>query len=104
MQGNQPFDNTIGDVVRKAGSFSVIGRKERETMLFALRKFSEDLNTIELLFGEVTLTPSQNLRFRQYIQNNKQRVQRMIWMITGPTPKNMKVLDDKKKFKIGGKR
>ena len=94
-------EHTIGDEVRKSGSFSIIGRKERETMLFALRKIAEDINTIELLFSEITLTAEQNLRFRQYVQNNRQRTQRIIWMIMGPRPKDMKIMNTNRKIKIG---
>jgi hypothetical protein len=76
---------TIGDKMRRSQSLSYLSRQEKEKMLFKLRKISEDLSTLEMLFiAELPpMKPEQHMKVMHYIEVNKERVKNLLWSLTG---------------------
>ena len=77
--------NTIGSSAKiiEDKFISLLKKEDQEKILYALRKVSEDLNDMELWFTEIQLTPQQNIRMKQFINNNKKRIITIIWGLHG---------------------
>lgn len=78
---------TLGDIAKQQGDLNVLTRKDRDIMLFQLRKISEDISTIDLIVTnaiiEKRLKADEALRLTQFVANNKRRITNVIWNITG---------------------
>jgi len=67
----------------KPGSLSILRKKEKEKILFSLRKIAEDFNSMELFYSQFEMSAEDTLRSNQYIKNNKKRITTIIWTLTG---------------------
>jgi hypothetical protein len=86
---------TVADIINKdelkrSHSLTFISRKEKEKMLYLLRKINEDYNKLELIFiSEIPkLSSDIEVRIKQLIDNNKIRVRNLLWSLTGTPIKN----------------
>lgn len=59
-------------------------KKERDIMLFNIRKIVSDLDTLLLYIDSYSkqFTASDNNRIRQYIKNNQTRAKSILWQLT----------------------
>jgi hypothetical protein len=63
-------------------ALNIIDKRDKDIMLTAMRKLIEDLDKIDLIFAGISLNPSELLRIRQFINNNKLRARKVIWGLT----------------------
>jgi hypothetical protein len=75
---SQPLKNIINP-----SKLNILNKKDKDIILFNLRKISEDINKMELFFSTIDLKPADVLRSKQFIINNKNRVKKCIWTISG---------------------
>jgi predicted aconitase len=70
---------------KKYGNSNKLKKREFDITLYSLRKILEDLNSMELVFVDISprLSLTEYNRLKQYIDNNKKRAQRILWTITG---------------------
>jgi NAD-dependent oxidoreductase involved in siderophore biosynthesis len=82
--------NTIGVQMRRSQSLSYISRQEKENLLNILRKISNDICSLEILFiAELPpIKPEQHMKIMHFIEINKERVKNVLWSLTGLPLKN----------------
>jgi len=62
---------------------NVLKRKDKDIMLFNMRKIVEDFNKLELVVASLDITAQQNFQFHQLINNNRTRARKVIWGLSG---------------------
>lgn len=60
-----------------------MNKKDKETILYYLRKIVEDYNKLDLLISEIEMTPQQTFQFHQLVNNNRTRARKVIWGVSG---------------------
>lgn len=78
-----PNTMTINNVARKNGNLNLLSKKEKDQILYFLRKINEDISELDLIFAELELTNDQLNRLKQIVINNKTRTRNIIWTLTG---------------------
>lgn len=73
---------TVGDLVT-AKDLNILPKKEREEMIFVLRKIILDLNQQEIVMMNLQMEGAQRLRTVQFISNTRNRLRKMIWILCG---------------------
>lgn len=72
-----------GKEVKKEEKVNILKKKDKDIMLFNMRKIVEDYNKIEVVISTMELTPQQNFQFHQLINNNRVRARKVIWGLSG---------------------
>ena len=93
MSKDMKDDNLIEELFdnKKANYLS---KKEREIILFNIRKIVTDLGSLEMYLDQYTnnFTASDNNRMHQYIKNNQHRAKNILWQLTSlPFKKNKEI-------------
>lgn len=70
-------------VKKVENKLNILNKKDKETMLYYVRKIVEDLNKFELVISSMDLNPQQNFQFHQLINNNRTRARKVIWGLSG---------------------
>ena len=63
---------------------NLLRKKDKDVILFNLRKIGEDINKMELFFSDnVEKDIDKVVRWEQFIKNNKNRIRKLIWTVSG---------------------
>lgn len=90
---NKKQPQKLGDLI-KPQALNILRIKDKETALYALRKMVEDFNKMDMVLASMDLTPEQNFRFHQLLNNNKARARKIIWILTGSHLKDLDEFKD----------
>lgn len=86
MKKEDDYSQKVEDLI-KPSSINILRKKDKDIMLFNLRKIMEDLNTMELILADVKMSPEHLLRSTQFIANSRKRIRKIIWELTGSSIK-----------------
>lgn len=94
MKQQKKKAKTLSDVISPR-SLNIIDIRDKEMMVYAMKKLIEDLDAVDLMFASMNTTPEQTLRLRQFVNNNKLRGRKVIW---GLTVSRIKDMDEKEEY------